>query len=429
MGIHLEISKSQWNFIPKTKKLFNLEGIEEMPMFYLYLFMVWSIFWLICIIWFFFLRHQTAMQMRSPQLVILSAIGAELTLLCTTLDIFFTHEHYPCLLDIWYILVFFPLYFIPFVLRFMRYFLIQYMMQQYNKKLISDPRSSVWVRESTWVVVLGFFITLMMVAGLIIQFIPPINSWCTTFGCAITPITSSVLVVMLLISLIIFSIGLFLMRKIEDPYHIKSELVTCFITWIVTLFPYIFLYWFQPEERNNTTALMFIFIVSGFITSVVRPIFLSYMRPPEPQVPEKILDTLEQIILDPEGYKLVEQIANEKSAPENPPFIKEVLEFKKLNDQKAIEDRARYIYNNFILPGSPHQVNISAHFVRDITAKMENITSDIFNIAYREVMKLLKTNFLREIKNLPAYAELVKQREAEIQEKKIRDDILIGTPK
>ena len=429
MGINLKIANSQWNFIPKSTKLFNLEGIEVMPMFYLYLFCTWTVFWFICLIWFFFLRKQTAMQMRSPTLVILSAVGAELTLLCTTLDIFFTHEHYPCLLDIWYILVFFPLYFLPFVLRFLRYFFTQWEMKKYKEKKIADPRSSVWVLESTWVVVLSFLMTGLMLSGVIIQFVPPINTWCTTFGCEITPITSSVLIVFLVICLIIVGLGLIFMRRIEDPYHIKSELVTCFITWFVTLIPYVLLYWFDPEERSNTTALMFVFIASGFFTSVVRPIFLSYSRPPEPQVPEKILDTLEQLILDPEGYKLVEQIALEKMASENPPFIKEILEFKKLNDQNAIENRAREIYNEFIVEGSPRQINISNSYVKDITQKINNnITSDIFNIAYREVMKLLKTNsFLPEIKKLPAYTELVMKREEEIVEKKIRDDVLIGT--
>lgn len=415
----LQISSSQWNFLPRDVRILDLSSVETIPMFYLFLFVIWSIFWLIGLIWFFCLRDRTEIQMRSPHLVILSAVGAELALLCTTLDIFLSRQHYPCILDLWYIMLFFPLYFVPFVLRFMCYFVKMYQLNRWRKKEIEDPMASPWVRESTWVNILGYFMGCMMTIGSILQFTPPIREWVTTYGCQITPITSAVLIVMFALCLIIVGLGLIYMKNIEDPYKIKSELVTCFITWIVTLGPYILLYWFLPDQRNNTTFLMYIFIISGYFSSVIRPLFLSYRMPPEQQTKDKILDTLEDILLDEEGFSIVEQYSVSQSAGENPPFLKEVIRFKDIDDKNEMKNRARFIYDTFIKPGGPKTINIPAKMVAEISDNLENPTSDMFNLASREVSKLLKTNFLRQIKNLPAYEELVKKRENELKSQEI----------
>jgi len=421
----LPIADTQWNFLPPGVSLFDFEGIEMMPLFFVYLFIVWSIVWLIGMILFICRINETQVQMRSPTLVILSSIGAELALLCTTLDIYLTHEYYPCFLDLWYILSFFPLYFIPFVLRFIRYFITMKKLSDWQHNPQNDPRSSIWIKESTWVTILGYILGITMSSAVLIQY-TICSEWVSAYGCQLTDVTFYVLVTIFTFCFLIVSAGLVIMRKIPDPYNIKSELVTCFTLWIFTLGPYILLYKFMPNERNNLTFLMYFFIVGGYFTSVLWPIYLSYMHPPEQTTPDKILDTVEQITLDPDGYKLVEQIALEHHASEMPPLFREILMFRDLTDATEMKNRAIYIYNQFIRPGAPKQNNFSHTMVTEIEARLNEATSDIFNGPYREILKLLKTNFLREVKNLPAFSELVKKREDEEHQRRMQKEVFQG---
>lgn len=302
-------------------------------------------------------------------------------------------------------------------------------LKRWQENKISDPRASIWVMESTWVSILGIVISLTMLSAAILQH-TILSDYMTTFGCKIQEITSVILLVLFGLCLIIVGVGLFFMKHFPDPYHIKYELITCFVTWILTLGPYLALSMTNSEQFYSNCC-MFAFIISGYFTSVVTSIALTYRAPPEPQTPEKILDTPEQIIMDPEGYELVMQVLIQKSAQEMPPFLKAVLEFKEINDQNTQlkKVKSQEIYVKHISKDAPLQVNISAAMRNDIESRMDNPTTDMFNNAYREVLKLVRTNFLKEIKNLPAYQALVQKREEEIQKKKISESLMRGNNK
>ena len=418
----LEIAETQWNFIPPYINLLDWSKIDMMPLFYLYFYVTWSIVWLIGMIIFFYRINETQVQMRSPILVTLSSIGAQLTLTCTTLDTLLTHEHYPCFLDLWYILSFFPLYFIPFVLRFMRYFITMKKLEDWQKGKIKDPRSSIWISEKPWINILGYLLSITMGGAVYFQF-TYCSEWVSAYGCSLTNITFYILISIFSICLILVFAGLIYMKSIPDPYFLKSELVTCFTLWILTLGPYIIFYKQSPETRDKISYLMYFFIIGGYFTSVLWPIYLTYKHPPEQSTPEKILDSVEQITLDQEGYKLIEQVAHQYHASEMPPLLREILMFKELSDQREIVNRSNYIYNEFIKNGAKRQNNFSAIMVNDIESRLSNPTNDIFNGPYREILKLFKTNFLRAVKNLPAYTELVKKREDEINSQRMQHEI------
>jgi len=148
----------------------------------------------------------------------------------------------------------------------------------------------------------------------------------------------------------------------------------------------------DASEKNKLTLLMFVFIVVGYFISVIWPIYLSFKRPPEDTTPEKILDTVEQIIEDPEGYQIIMKLSQIRQSAEMPPLLREIVRFRQITDPDVLKQKADEIYNQFIKSGAPQQNNFSASMVEDIHGRLDAPTSDLFNGPYRELMKLMNTH-------------------------------------
>jgi len=421
----VDTSDSQWNFIQPDVNIGSFESIGIVPVFYLYVFIAWSIVWFIGIIFFIIRRKNIQISIRSPTLVIISAIGAEITLLCNAAEIYLTHKNYPCFLDLWYILSFFPLYFVPFVLRFLRYFITMIQIDLWKKGRIPDPQASVWILESTWVAILSIIISFTMGFASYSQHYK-ISEVISAYGCNLSQITFIILIVLFSVCIILVSFGLWFMRKIDDPYHMKQEIVICFILWMITLLPFIALFKYISQKKEIFVGLMFLFVIGGYFTSVLYPIILSLMHPPENNSPDKILDSFEQIALDKEGFEILQQVAIYKYVKEIPPFIREVILFKSITEYFELHLKAQEIYETFIKDKARLQINISSTFVQNIQMQLDKPTSDMFNESYREVMKLLNQNFLFEVKNRPEYAALLEKRKKEIETKRLERLIYVA---
>ena len=418
----LKIASTQWDF--------NLNGIELKSLdpesyFIFFLWIVWIIVSMIGLVVFIYRRNDLNIKQRSPTLVISSTVGAAISFTCTVFSIATKQEGFPCFLDLWYILIFLPLYIFPFVLRFGRYYGTMILLKRWQEGKIANLKSSIWVNEGPWVVILGIAISICMGVACLIQY-ALIPEWVNTYGCQLTDITFIFLIIILCIVLLIVGAGFFLMRGIEDQYHLKSELVTCFAIWMLTLFPYLIIYRVSPERKIALALLMYAFIATGYFTSVMWPIYLSFKRPPETNAPEKPLDTIEQIVEDKEGYEIFMKVAQIRQATEMPPLLKAIIHFRQISDPEELKRQSTFIFNQYIKAGAPQQNNFPANMVQEIQERLENPTSDLFNGPHRELVKLVKTNFLREIQNRDDYLNLVKKREEERKNAKLQDDILQG---
>ena len=175
--------------------------------------------------------------------------------------------------------------------------------------------------------------------------------------------------------------------------------------------PFLVMIYIEVETQTHVDFLMFIYVFLTHIVNVIRPIHISYKRPPQSKHATKILDTIEEIVLDAETYSLVQQVTMQHEASECVPFLKAILDFRQITDQKQLDTKALAIYDEFIKQGAVHQNNLHYTMVRDIERSLQQITSDLFNGPYREIMKLLKTNYLPEVKMLPEYQRIVRERE------------------
>ena len=421
--VKVDISDTQWDFLPPNSKVIDVSEIGNFSYFVVYLWAVWSFVWLAGSI-LFIIRLSTGntdIRMRSPWLVLLSAFGAEMAFSCTAWDIAVTRARFPCCLDLYYILIFLPLYFIPFVLRFAKYIFTMLQIERWKAGQIKDIHHHILVKESTYITILGYIISLLLFIANMFQW-QLLPDWVNAYGCQLRDYTFIILMILVSICFVLFIVGFFIMRKIPDPYKIKSELILNSIVWMICLIPYLVLYKLNSNS-NALVTLMFLFIVAGYFTSVLWPIYLSFKHPPEDDSNEEILATFDQMLVDEECYKIIAQIAAIKSIEEVPPFCKDVLEYRKLDNPRPQD--AQRIFDEYIKPGAPHQNNFPAPMVSALQQRLQHPTSDLFNGVFQEAKKLLKTgNFLQEIKNKPEYIELVNRRKEERLHKNDAADIL-----
>ena len=158
---------------------------------------------------------------------------------------------------------------------------------------------------------------------------------------------------------------------------------------------------------------------------MMRPIYLTYKRPPQSKTSTKILGTLEEVLKDPETYELFKNIAMSHDAYECLPFYQEILEYREITDPNELEYKAQHIYNEYIKVGAKFQNNLDHRMVKDIEQRLSQPTSDLFNAPYKEIMKLLKTNFFPELQGTDDYNRIVHERERKMQEERKAKYLLI----
>lgn len=426
--MQLTISEDQWAFIPADEPVDLLRYLPVGVQFYFYIFVIWSVCWFACIIWYCVRIQSSSIQIRSPILTLLSSFGAEITLCYNLLLTVFTNKHFPYFILMWCQLIFFQLMYIPCFLKYMRYYYSMYQMEKWKDGLVADPKSSVLIMEWYWIAVLGVILSILSAVGIVYQFYTA-KSFMSSYGCRLEIIT---LIPIIIVYSAFLIAGIFLLcigKKISDPYRIKTEFITTFIFYVITLLPEIIISGINVNYVASYIGFLLVFALVSQIMNLVRPIHLSYLRPPQKNSRNRILDTIDEIILDPETYPLVEQIGIEHESSECVPFIREILKYRLINNQVELERQAKYIFEEYVKPDSPHQNNLPHTMVKDIESRINDPTSDLFNGPYREIMKLLKTNFLPEIKLLPEYAKILREREMKAQQERKAASLLLKEEK
>jgi hypothetical protein len=421
MGGNLsEISETQWDFLPPDMPLIDFPQIAPIPMFIFYLWGVWSVFWLAGLILFAFRLFQgdTNIKMRSPTLVILSSFGAEMAFSCTAWDVALTRARYPCFLDFYYLLAFLPLYFLPFVLRFVRYLLTMRRLTQWEheeRKVALRADSEFWLCESSYVSILGVIMTIILAAGVSFQF-TTLSNWVNAYGCELKKVTSIFLIVFIVVCVAFLVGSWFLMAKrsaiFPDRYHLKTELVSCFFIWFLALVPYVFLYMLWPSASDYLGLLMFVFIAAGYFSSVIWPVILSFRALPADVTNAEVLQSMNDILRDPEGMAIVQKVAQLHHGHEMCELAAAILDYQIRKDAE-LPARAQFIFDTFIKADSPRQANLPGGMVAEIKDRIESrqFTSDLFQRAYQEMCKLLQQNFLKEVKSTPEFEDLLKKKQ------------------
>jgi NTP pyrophosphatase (non-canonical NTP hydrolase) len=406
-------SANQWDFLAPDGSTIDFSETSSVPYFIFYLWGVWTAFWLAGLI-VFGVRLRTSdsnIKMRSPTLVVLSAFGAELCFSCTAWAIAVTRPRFPCFLDLYYVLLGLPLYFVPFLLRFVRYIVTMSKLLKIERSADKLRDSDFWLRESSYVAMLGVVITLCLCFANVVQSTSLAGS-VNAYGCELRDYTKVVLILLLAACVVGVAVGFIFLRTLPDPYNLKTELVMCFVVWMLTLVPYLVLYLCVPDAADYLGLLMFAFIAAGYYSSVIWPIYLSYKRPPA-EASGEILATVEDVLMDTQGFELIRKVAQAHFGTEMCECARAILRYRMIEDEQQMRDEAEALFETYVRPGAPKQCNFSGPLVQAIQErKSRAATSDLFNRAYQELVKLIGTNYFREVRGMPEYTRLVNERQA-----------------
>jgi hypothetical protein len=203
----------------------------------------------------------------------------------------------------------------------------------------------------------------------------------------------------------------------------KKELLFCFIVWLIALVPYLVCY-ASSVAVDFLGLFLFAFIAAGFFSSVIWPIYLSYKCPPVETTGE-ILSTVEDLLMDPDGFELIRKVALAHYGVEMCLCARAILQYRRIEDEDVMRAEAHKIYAEYVKKEAPHQCNFSGPLVNAIQERLEKgATSDLFNRAYQELVKLIGTNYFRDVQKMTEYSDLIKKRQAEQEMKSKRRAIL-----
>jgi hypothetical protein len=156
---------------------------------------------------------------------------------------------------------------------------------------------------------------------------------------------------------------------------------------------------------------MFVFIIVGYFMSVLWPVYKSFEVPPPSD--GRQYETIVELIQDADGFEVLKRIAILHHCEEAVMALRAVLDYMDLEDEAVMARRCNEIYEKFVKAGGSSTCNLSGNQVKEIEEKIRRPTSDTFSVLYQEMCKLLKTNFLPEVKKSPDYAELLQKKRAD----------------
>lgn len=419
------VSDYQWNFLLPDILLVKTERNDMLLYLYFYFIILWLVIWLLTLIFYFKKLNSQQIRVRTPIFTVLSSLSGHIMLCLTYLEISKYTDRYPCVIELWSNFLLYPSYITPFILRYFKYYMLIKEFVKWREGRINNPRESPLVSDFFWITVFLIFLSISLLNAV---FISPLlfSDWVTCYGCQYNYVafwTSMIIYIIAFISIaILYKIG----REVDDTYKMKNEMILSFVLFFLFNVPYSVLSYIFPYSQLSYSFLRIAYIVYSHMISVVWPLFLSFKRPPIFNTPESILETIEEITLDPDGYKLIEQVADKHHSSEIPPFLLKILEYRNLKDIDIMKREARIIFDSFMRPGSAQWNNLPQAIVNDVESRLNNPTSDLFNQPYRELLKLLKTNFLDEIKSLPEYTKLLTQKKKQIDQHRRTIDFMHG---
>jgi hypothetical protein len=280
--------------------------------------------------------------------------------------------------------------------------------------------SDFWLRETSYVSILGIVIGGCLLVANIIQLVK-LDPWVNAYGCELRSYTSIVLEVLLVLCALGLLFAWLALRGDPDQYDMKNELIICFIVWVIALVPYLVIYQTYQAGSDYLGLLMFVFIATGYFTSVIRPIYLSYKCPPAEST-AGVLETVEEILLDNEGVELMRKVAQLHHGAEMCECALAIVTYRKIEDDAIMRTEAQKLFDLYVKEGALKQCNFPGTIRNQIEGRLETATSDLFNRAFQELVKLLNTNYLREVKNMDEFAKLREKRQKEKEmDKKARD--------
>jgi hypothetical protein len=153
------------------------------------------------------------------------------------------------------------------------------------------------------------------------------------------------------------------------------------------------------------SIIIILLCVGSFLVSFGMPLHLALVKPPEGDLGVEVLDNLDKLMKDAPASELFLQFLKKRACDEVFHFYLEVEKYKEIDpgDAEKMREEFKRICDNYIGDTAPRQVNIPDFMVKDIRKIGPNdIRTDVFNAAWEENRKVMRTDQFPGFKNSPA---------------------------
>lgn len=265
----------------------DIQG-DQYALFFLIFWILWTIYFIFNVVLFFQKKGNVYIKCRAPNLIFSSGLGQYFMITVLVWEIIILPNHFPTIIDNWFIYLCIPLHLMPYPIRAIR-FLIQYHLNSYQSIKITsmnDPnfrQNKVWEwfmanpkYRSDW----AFFALNWILQGALIIFgiyrnitvkknhpgkigIPHENSYYIT--CTI----------MLVIASIIVWTTVYFMFRIEDTVYYRVESIAIGLIWLVFIGLYIIFDYLKVGDFRLPLIMLVVLCVASFMMSFGMPVQLA----------------------------------------------------------------------------------------------------------------------------------------------------------
>lgn len=195
-----------------------------------------------------------------------------------------------------------------------------------------------------------------------------------------------------------------LLRKSQDAFHIRHEILAICVMWAI-MFPPMLAYSLLPSSETTkyfppsfiiTIALMF-----SFIFTVSFPLYLARKDEQNRKIQASVnkYDEFQSKLALPAFRNAFYQFLSLQFCGENLLFYEVAGNWKakvenKAYDEKERADQAIAIHDSFVIENSEYQINIHSDMRDKISLKVNNkeFLDDLFNEAIKEVTEMMYSN-------------------------------------
>lgn len=194
--------------------------------------------------------------------------------------------------------------------------------------------------------------------------------------------------------LIIMGLLAYLLRNVRDELNINRELVGTIVVWVVFVVPWLALNLYLSASTAYPLQLLVIaWVVLTFISSVAYPVTWSLSRPPVVFFPDcEIVNSLDGILHSDIALESFKEFLAKEFSLENLCFVLDVDDYRNMRKPDDLDKLGKKIYEDYIKPQSPHEVNISFAMRESVTQGMLHLNRDTFSPAHDEIYRLMESD-------------------------------------
>lgn len=443
---------------------------DQFALFFLTLTILWTFFIIFNFVLFFKNRQSIYIRNRDPWLIFCSAIGQYLMMFSLTYKIVVLREHFPNMLDHWFLWGFIPLHFLPYPVRSMR-FIIQsaYNRYQYKRLKDKDEKANPFfdflqkhpsLRQDMAYFILNWILMAIAIAwGLYRNIALPINHP-GEYGFINTKTYYISCIALLVVASFFLWLAVYFLRKTGEELYVTVELITIGILWLIFISLYVAFSWKDIGTFRTASILLIVLCISSFCVSFGMPVQLAVVvkkyayseenlqsvdrTRSEVNFAQSILNNdenefnsqqkktqdipidyegivknkykrLENIMNDPVCYDLLVEFCQNKMCIEYILFYKDVSEYKKLKDDE-LSPKFEEIKEKYVKDDAPFHINIMVSVLREV----ENTTEPnkkTFDKMVSKVDYLVKVEVFPPFKQSPAMQKFIDNKVKDAEKK------------